>query len=396
MVLPSLDRLPLHTRAGAPRVDPDQDSAAEKVMRELRLEIVAQLAQNRGGREVCKSIASYCSMNRAACDGVDVPEVGLSAFGASTPEIRDELTTVLLGWSRPTPFRPALSAQQLFSLLCDSLVKYHPGWVSNPEAHLFGEAGFASTEWKEWYYGLLTLPSKSGVTNMEFDCLSAFFYAKNDATSKQGIGDNIGYALHGKRGDWRRIPWSNPKSAEPLSWSKLTDENAFQRLEALGDYRSEFVRIRNEALGDESLNDENLHGYVNYFPELARRRDVWVRIAISWFGVLPEDAEVLELDDYSNPLEENGTWQLLRRLNDMLVVHLREFVLKGIDQPFTFSWERINLADEIIANTTGNLATIGTRENPFESTWPQPVHDSTRFFSSSEFQWQLWCLKRPR
>ena len=413
MALPSLASLPLHTAAGAPRADPEQESATERALRELRLVIVEQLAQNRGGPEVCRSLASYCSTNKLACADIDVSEIGLSAFGASTPKIRDDLTTVLLNWSRPTPFRPTLSAQQLFSLLCDAMVRYVPLFSPTPDLHFFGKRDqFASSQWKNWYYGLLTLPSKKGVTQLELDCLSGFFNYKRASTCEGGVGYNIGYALHSKRGNWRRIPWYNPNSIEPVSWSNLTDEIALQRLEALGDYRKEFARIREEVSGGEPMDDEEygFPGDPTKVARMAMRLDFWIRIAIEWFGIEPADAVVTELDNFDKPLRENGTWQLLLRLNEMLVEHLRGVVLKEAallwHEPMdTYEpWERMVAADEMISETVGNVVQLENSGMDFApgrygqsvyDTWEAPVQETNTSFYESDYKWIGWCLKAP-
>ena len=409
MSLPSLARLSHTISAGTPRADPDQDTAQDKVLRELRVLIVDAIVAGTPGDQVCTSLSAYCQSNKEACAGIDVSAVALRAFGATTTEIKDRLTAVLMRWSRPTPFRPALTNSQLVALLCDKLNSYRPPdtWRRR-HAGLFTE--YLEAKDMEFYFRMLTLPSKEGVTQDELDCLAAWFsYEASDNNennwnpqTNQRLDERIGYALHANRGNWRRIPWANPNVTTPVSWSKLTDERGLQTLDQLGDYRSEYARLAQEISLGESFYD--LPGEYRNEARDKLRYDFWSRICIGWFGIAPEDVVVGPLDTPGNPLFMNEVWQLLRRVNDMAHKHMTDLTKARLAvPPDTPEDDASVMVSDAMLPITGQLVYLEQegmsppRRGGFgrADVFLDPVMDTLVTAYASDYQWSHWCLGRP-
>lgn len=407
MSLPSLARLSHTISAGTPRADPDQDTAQDKVLRELRVLIIAAIVDGTPGNEVCMALSAYCQSNKEACAGIDVSAVALQAFGVTTTEIKDRLTAVLMAWSRPTPFRPALTNSQLVALLCDKLNKYRPPdtWTRR-HAGLFTD--YVTEEYMTWYFTMLTLPSKRGVTQDELDCLAGWFAYEatvdntNGWQTNQRLDERIGYALHANRGNWRRIPWSNPNAAAPVSWARLTDERGLQILDQQGDYRRKYARLAQEISQGKSFND--LPGEYRNEARAKLRYDFWVRICITWFGIAPEDVVVGELDTPGNPLYMNEVWQLLRRVNDMVHSHMVKSTKAGLAIPPGMSeYDVEQLVTATMLPLTGPLVYLeyegqsSPRRVGFgrADTFLDPVMDTMIATYATDYQWPHWCLGMP-
>lgn len=305
-MLPNLGGLSLRAPIGAPKaaaVDPEEppEPAQEQVFRELPELIVAQLLNGMGGDGVCAAVVDFCASHKVPCTGEAVWMAALAAFGITTQPIKDDVTAILVDWGLRAPLRPALGAQQLFMLLCNQLrkrgwAKPYGGWGNFPEM----------SEWMTsitaWNYRMLTLVSKPGITQMELDCLAGHFVGIQTASLHEQT-ERIGELVTRDRGDFRRIPWSDPSPENDGGfWKRITDETVLEAVKKMTAAKFAYIRAgRRLAPPPREAGDP--------FPTYEQAEAFWEGYAGVWTDVA---RELLNIDTTLSAFERDNGYMLDR------------------------------------------------------------------------------------